>query len=98
MTLMAQTRSSSPTGAMQAVTIPSVSPPGIAGWKDAVILSFLGLVTEAAYIGGFVLPYPLAGNYTHPQTDLNAINDHTPFSANAFALTWAVSFAAYYIA
>src|SRR5439155_23696358 len=66
--------------------------------REAPLLFALALVTGIAYALGFVLPYPLAGNYTQPQLDLNALNNHTPFSANAFAITWAIVFAAYYIA
>ncbi|MGI8586765.1 MAG: hypothetical protein ACR2M0_03640 [Chloroflexia bacterium] len=58
----------------------------------------LALVTEAAYVFGFLLPYPLAGNYTHPLLDLNRLSGHTPASANYFAVTWMVCFAALLIA
>lgn len=76
-------------------------PPAASGWaarRETGLLLVLALVAEAAYLFGFVLPYPLAGNYLHPLLDLNRLNDHAPSSANYFAVTWAVSFAASYLA
>jgi hypothetical protein len=74
-----------------------VARPPLAGRETALLVA-LALITEAVYLFGFVLPYPLAGNFTHPLLDLNRLNNHTPVSANYFALTWAISFAAMYIA
>ncbi len=65
---------------------------------DWLVLLGLAVATELAYVFGFVLPYPLAGNYATPLLDLNRLSGHTPASANYFAVTWAVSFAAMYIA
>ncbi len=66
--------------------------------RETALLLLLAAVAEGAYALGFVLPYPLAGNVTHPLLDLNRLSGHTPASANWFAVTWAVSFAAYFIA
>jgi hypothetical protein len=72
-------------------------PPRAHGYEWLVLLG-LAAVTELAYLFGFVLPYPLAGNYATPLLDLNRLSGHTAASANYFAVTWAVSFAAMFIA
>ena len=69
----------------------------LARWEPVLLLT-LAMATEIAYVLGFVLPYGLAPSYTQPLLDLNRLNGHTPISANYFAVTWAVSFAAMYIA
>src|SRR5437762_1722753 len=79
-------------------TAPARRPAARSTWRDTALLLGLALITEAVYFFGFVLPYPLAGNYPYPLLDLNRLSGHTPESANYFALTWAVSFAALYIA
>ncbi len=71
--------------------------PARAGREVALLLA-LAVITEIVYALGFVLPYPLAGNYQTPLLDLNRLNGHTPESANWFALTWAVAFTAMWIA
>ncbi|MDQ2810223.1 MAG: hypothetical protein M3Z04_25380 [Chloroflexota bacterium] len=38
------------------------------------------------------MPYPVVGNYARP------LLDRSPASANGVALTWAVSFAAFFLA
>jgi hypothetical protein len=72
--------------------------PAAGQWKETALLLLLALVTEIVYFAGFVVPYPLANNFTQPFLDLNRLNNHTPESANYFAVTWVISFALLYIA
>ncbi|HUS14476.1 MAG TPA: hypothetical protein VM536_05580, partial [Chloroflexia bacterium] len=66
--------------------------------RETAVLTALAALTALAYLLGFVLPYPLAGNYTTPLLDLAKINHASAESANYFALTWIVSFLAYFLA
>src|SRR4051794_14282794 len=68
------------------------------GARETWLLVALALVLETAIFFGFVLPYPLAGNYTTPLLDLAKITHYPAESANYFAVAWIVSFAAFYIA
>src|SRR4051794_7278468 len=81
-----------------AARVPPTRPSSVSGWRETALLLLLALVTEIVYIAGFVVPYPLANNFTRPLLDLNRLNNHTPESANYFAVTWAVAFALMYIA
>src|SRR6476661_5866485 len=84
--------------AAPAALVDAARPDAQAPRYEWLVLLGLAVATELAYVFGFVLPYPLAGNYTTPLLDLNRLSDHSPASANYFAVTWAVSFAAMYIA
>ncbi len=67
----------------------------------AVWLLVIGVVMEAAIWWGFVQPYQLRKYYqalTPYPLDLAKINGSTLDSANAWALTWVVLFAALYLA
>jgi alpha-1,6-mannosyltransferase len=93
------TSPNTPAATTPAALVDSVRrPPRRAHRYEWLVLLALGLVTELAYLFGFVLPYPLAGHYATPLLDLNRLSEHTAASANYFAVTWAVSFVAMFIA
>ncbi|HUS14786.1 MAG TPA: hypothetical protein VM536_07175 [Chloroflexia bacterium] len=88
-----------PQNSAPARTAPSPVGPGPRPtWRETALLLLLAVVSEVVYFLGFVVPYPLAGNATEPFLDLNRLSGHTPESANYFAVTWAVTFAAMFIA
>jgi hypothetical protein len=67
-------------------------------WLLLALLVVLAGVMGIAYDLGFVRPYPLDGYYLVPLLDLAKINSFTAPAANAWALTWIVLFACYYLA
>ena len=99
---------------MPTLTVPAASPPAPSAplptslpvrrvrpalhGRETAILFALAVLIEIAYVLGFVLPYPLADNYAHPLLDLAKMNGSSLASANGFALTWAVSFGAFFLA
>jgi len=67
-------------------------------WLLLMPIIVLAAVMGIAYDLGFVRPYPLDGYYLVPLLDLAKINSSTAPAANAWALTWIVLFACYYLA
>src|SRR5688572_15464507 len=67
-------------------------------WGLLSLLVVLGGISALAYYLGFVRPYLLQEYYLRPLLDLAKINGRTASAANAWALTWIVLFACYYIA
>ncbi len=67
-------------------------------WLSLAALVILAGISGVAYYLGFVRPYLLEVNYAKELQDLAKINGHTPASANAWAFTWVVLFACYYLA
>lgn len=67
-------------------------------WLLLALIVVLAGVSGIAYDLGFVRPYPLDGYYLVPLLDLAKINSFTAPAANAWALTWIVLFACYYLA
>lgn len=67
-------------------------------WLLLMPIIVLAAVMGIAYDLGFVRPYPLDGYYLVPLLDLAKINSFTAPAANAWALTWIVLFACYYLA
>ncbi len=67
-------------------------------WLVLAAMVVLGGISGIAYYLGFTRPYLLAEYYDQPLRDLAKINGHTAPAANAWALTWIVLFACYYLA
>lgn len=67
-------------------------------WLVLAAIVVLGAISGIAYYLGFTRPYLLSDYYAEPLRDLAKINGHTAPAANAWALTWIVLFACYYLA
>lgn len=67
-------------------------------WLVLAAMVVLGGISGIAYYLGFTRPYLLSEYYAEPLLDLAKINGHTATSANAWAFTWIVLFACYYLA
>jgi alpha-1,6-mannosyltransferase len=67
-------------------------------WLALAAIVVLGGLSGAAYYLGFVRPYLLEQYFATPLLDLAKINGHTAQSANAWGLTWLITFACYYLA
>jgi hypothetical protein len=67
-------------------------------WLALAAIIVLGAISGLAYYLGFTRPYLLSEYYDTPLLDLAKINGYTAPSANAWALTWIVLFACYYLA
>jgi len=67
-------------------------------WLALAAIVVLGGISGAAYYLGFVRPYRLDEHFREPLLDLAKINGHTAPAANAWAFTWVVLFACYFLA
>jgi len=67
-------------------------------WLALIPLVVLGGISGIAYYLGFVRPYRLDEYFDQPLMDLAKINSHSAQSANAWAFTWVVLFACYFLA
>ncbi len=67
-------------------------------WLSLAGIVALGGISGVAYDLGFVRPYLLEAYFRKPLLDLAKINGHTAPAANAWAITWIVLFACYYLA
>lgn len=67
-------------------------------WLVLAVLVILGGISGMAYYLGFVNPYRLSVHYNTPLQDLAKLNGAAGSAANAWALTWIVLFACYFLA